>query len=78
MNRGGERGVVKQGWWWPRMRSEEVFKPGDPPDPGQLSLIKPHLPSFVKGTLATVGLGTQTKKDPSGQRCKKRLAWLAC
>ena len=47
-----KQGLVKQGWWWPRMRSEEVFKPGDPPDPGQLSLIKPQPSSFVKGTLA--------------------------
>ena len=58
------------------MRSEEVFKPGDPPDPGQLSLIKPHLPSFVKGTLATVGQGTLTKKDPSGTyRAKTYIHW---
>ena len=58
------------------MRSEEVFKAGDPPDPGQLSLIKPHLPSFVKGTLATVGQGTLTKKDPSGTyRAKTYIHW---
>ena len=70
MNGGGVVG------WWPRMRSEEVFKAGDPPDPPQLSLIKPLLPPRLlkehwpgsankKGTLAG---DRYQKRTPQGPR----------